>query len=71
MSKKELVIAKKKFLSFDKEKMKMITKEDAKTCYMEYIQKITEKLGAPMEEHIGNCADLFGLRQEQKEGEKR
>lgn len=49
----------------------MITKEDAKTCYMEYIQKITEKLGAPMEEHIGNCADLFGLRQEQKEGEKR
>jgi hypothetical protein len=36
-----LVVAKKKFLSYDKEKMKMITKEDAKACYLEYIQKIT------------------------------
>ena len=63
LSKKELIVAKKKFLSYDKEKMKMITKEDAKSCYMEYIKKIKEKLGAPMEDHISNCAELFGLRQ--------
>ncbi len=43
--------------------MKMINKEDAKSCYMEYIMKLKEKLGAPMEDHIGNCAELFGLRQ--------
>jgi len=56
-------VAKRKFLSYDKEKMKMINKEDAKSCYMEYIMKLKEKLGAPMEDHIGNCAELFGLRQ--------
>jgi hypothetical protein len=40
LSKKELIVAKKKFLSFDKEKMKMINKEDAKACYMDYIKKL-------------------------------
>jgi hypothetical protein len=63
LSKKELIVAKRKFLSYDKEKMKMINKEDAKACYMEYIMKLRDKLGAPMEEHISNCAELFGLRQ--------
>lgn len=64
LSKKELIVAKKKFLSYDKEKMKMINKEDAKACYMEYIKKIKDKLGAPMEEHISNCAELFGFKQD-------
>lgn len=64
LSKKELIVAKKKFLSYDKEKMKMINKEDAKACYMEYIKKIKDKLGGPMEEHINNCAELFGFKQD-------
>lgn len=64
LSKKELIVAKKKFLSYDREKMKMINKEDAKTCYMDYIRKLKEKLGAPIEEHISNCVELFGFRQD-------
>ena len=37
---KELITAKKLFLSYDKEKMFMIKREDAKACYLAYIDKL-------------------------------
>jgi len=40
LSNKELITAKRKFLSYDKDHMKMITKEDAKHCYLDYFKKL-------------------------------
>lgn len=37
---KELIVAKKKFLEFDRDDTKMIRREDAKYCYMEFIDKL-------------------------------
>lgn len=40
LSLKELIVAKKKFLSYDKEATQMISREDAKCCYIEFIEKL-------------------------------
>ena len=37
---KELLRIKAEFLSYDKEKVEMITQEDAKDCYIKYIDKL-------------------------------
>lgn len=37
---KELIVAKKKFLEYDRDDTKMIRREDAKYCYMEFIDKL-------------------------------
>ena len=37
---KELLKIKKDFLSYDKDKIEMITQEDARDCYIKYIEKL-------------------------------
>jgi len=36
----ELIIAKKKFVSHIKGELQMITKEDARSCYIKYYKKL-------------------------------